>query len=187
MALIAVIASSCALDCKTCVITGPSNYCKPCPKPPKPLKRPKEKATCEIPKWPKRPVKCVTTQIVRKCCHLECAKTCEGLPFKIEVCEITYKSLYTDGSSKVWTEVSRNPVIKSASDVGRSPRANRTWRSKSPTKWSLVGDRCDNTNTCQEKIQHLDRHIEAGLEEAADNLHRAGVVAREKAAIATVR
>ncbi|MDF1816544.1 MAG: hypothetical protein P1V20_30360, partial [Verrucomicrobiales bacterium] len=80
-------------------------------------------------------VKCVTTQICRKCCHYEKCCTKEGYPYKIEVCEITYKSLYTDGSSKIWTEVSRNPVTK-------SPYGSKS-KGKSPGKHSLVCDRCD--------------------------------------------
>lgn len=128
-----------ACHCKTCSVGGPGDCCLPCPPKLKPLTPPKPKKECKLPVWPDRPVMCVTTQICRKCCHYECHTTDEGYPFKIEVCEITYKSLYTDGSSKIWTEVSRNPVTKSASK-------KNGWKTKQPIRHSIVCDRCDDCN-----------------------------------------
>lgn len=124
-----------ACTCKTCYVGSPGDCCKPCPVPLKRLTPPQPKKNCYPPIWPDRPVKCVTTQICRKCCHCECHKTEDGVPYQIEVCEITYKSLYTDGSSKIWTEVSRNPVVK-------GPNAEN-WKTRQPRRFSLVGNRCD--------------------------------------------
>lgn len=154
LGVVALTFSAC--HCKTCHVGGPGDCCVPCPEKPKPLKRPRPKARCELPKWPERPVKCVTTQVCRKCCHCENHTTAEGYKYQIEVCEITYKSLYTDGSTKIWTEVSRNPVTKSASPK----KSGRTWRSRQPLRHSIVGDRCDDDgSSLSSKIQHMDKHI----------------------------
>ena len=152
-----------ACHCKTCFVGGPGGCCEPCPKPPKPLKRPRPRPRCELPRFPERPVRCVTTQICRKCCHCETACTAEGYRYEIEVCEVTYKSLYTDGSSKVWTEVTRNPVTKSPSQQSGRPFRNLTWRSKSPRRGTVVGDRCDDCGTSiTHRIQRLDDNLEMG-------------------------
>lgn len=146
-----------ACHCKTCHVGGPGDCCVPCPTPLKPLTPPRPKARCELPRWPDRPVKCVTTQICRKCCHCETACTSEGYQYQIEVCEITYKTLYTDGSSKIWTEVSRNPMMKSPSS---NNKWNTNWKSRPPLRHSIVGDRRDTDGTdFQSKIQNLDKVI----------------------------
>ena len=138
--LIAMAFSFSACHCKTCSVSLPGGCCEPCPKPPKPLKRPRPKPECHLPVWPDRPVKCVTTQICRKCCHIEKDCTKDGYPFEIEVCEVTYKSLYTDGSTRVWTEVTRNPVTKTPKRNGPNYR-NLNHRS-GPFKGSIVCNRC---------------------------------------------
>ena len=171
LAFVALTLGAC--HCKTCYVGGPGDICKPCPKPPKALKPPRPKKTCEIPRWPERPVKAVTTKVARKCCKIECHCTPEGFPYKVEVCEITYKSLYTDGSSKVWTEVTRNPIVSSPTSLGR--KGNRTWRSKGPIKGSIVGDRTDHIDTpFQAKVQHMDTYIEGGIHEVGSQLSDAG-------------
>lgn len=152
-----------ACHCKMCAVGLPGDACTPCPKPPKPLKCPPKKPRCELPCWPERPVKCVTTKIIRKCCHFEEACTDQGYKYKIEVCEITYQGLYSDGSSKIWTEVSRNPVKNGPTRVNSfKNKTEGKLNSKPPIRGSLVGDRCEG-NCVQEKIQNLDTTIEQGV------------------------
>lgn len=171
LAFVALTLGAC--HCKTCYVGGPGDICKPCPTAPKPLKPPRVKKRCELPKFPQLPVKPVTTKVARKCCKIECHCTDEGFPYKVEVCEITYKSLYTDGSSKVWTEVTRNPIVYSPTTLGK--KGNRSWKSKGPTKGSIVGDRTDHVNPpLQAKVQHLDTHVEGGLHEVGSQLSDAG-------------
>ena len=88
----------------------PGLACTPCPKKPKSLPAPKVRKECHPIKWPQRPVKFVTTQVIRKCCEVEDHVSPDGICYQLEVCEITYKGIYTDGSSTIWTEVSRNPI-----------------------------------------------------------------------------
>lgn len=147
-----------ACSCKTCHVGLPGNACEPCAPKPKGLKRPTEKKICPLPRWPDRPVRCVTTTVARKCCHCETVSTKDGHCYEVEVCEITYKSLYTDGSSKIWTEVSRRPVSKSPSNldnnIGPGHYKNRTWRSKGPLKGSVVAGRCDRCGPFSKKCDH---------------------------------
>ena len=149
-----------ACSCKTCHVGSPGGCCEPCAAKPKALKRPRDKVHSQLPRWPERPVRCVTTTVCRKCCHCETACTKDGYSYEIEVCEITYKSLYTDGSSKIWTEVSRNPVSKSPSNHGNvlgsgSKFQNRTWRSKGPRPGSIVAGRCDRCGPWSKKCNHV--------------------------------
>jgi hypothetical protein len=154
-----------ACHCKTCHVGGPGDCCTPCPCPLKPLTPPLPKSRCELPRWPDRPVKCVTTQVCRKCCHCEPATTCEGYQYHIEVCEITYKSLYTDGSSKIWTEVSRNPVVKSPTNE----KWNTHWKHRQPLRHSIVGDRRDTDGSdLQSRVQNMEKHVAESVCEIAN-------------------
>ena len=130
----------CACHCKPCSVSLPGGGCAPCPKPPKPLTPPRCKPECHFPVWCPRPAKCITTQVARKCCHREKACTKDGYEYEIEVCEITYKSLYSDGSTRVWTEIRREPVKNGPNRIGPNYR-NYNHRS-SPLPGSIVFNRC---------------------------------------------
>lgn len=154
----ALIMSSCScINCNSCYPGLPGGACEPCPKPPKPLKPPKVKRTCHLPRWPDRPKTCVATQIIRKCCDYETVCTPKGQTSKIEVCEITYRTLYTDGSTKIWTEVSRNPV-KPGAMLG----------SNHPPKHAFVKSRCAEDESVQYRIktnaQKFNNHIGESLQ-----------------------
>ncbi len=134
----ALIFSSCA--CMRCNVSLPGGCCEPCPKPPKKLCPPRPEKQCNLPIWPDRPVRCVVTQVCRKCCRIEKCCTPEGYEYEVEICEITYKSLYTDGSTRVWTEVRKDPIQKGPKRIGRNSQNPNHY--SQPLKGSLVGNRC---------------------------------------------